>query len=389
MLQGPVKTPRRVLMTVDAVGGIWRYGVELARGLNARGIGVVMVGLGPAPNPAQVAEADELPATVLEWLDAPLDWLAESETNLSALPRLLRDLAEHNGADLFHLNLPSQAADLRTDRPVVVAAHSCVPTWWAAVKGGRLPDAWCWQAVMNRCGLANADLVIAPSRSHAAALGRVYGPIDRLHVVANGAPEPARPAEKQPFALAAARWWDEGKNARILDAAAIAMGLPLVMAGATSGPNGQTAEIRNAEAPGELLPPALKALMARAVVFVSPSFYEPFGLAALEAGLAECALVLSDIPTYSEVWEGAALFVDPRDPAAFAHAVRRFARDEDFRLEYAGRARRRAQKFTLARQLDSLLVAYARAMSGAEAAPVRAELARPSTSGLEPRETVP
>ena len=36
---------------------------------------------------------------------------------------------------------------------------------------------------------------------------------------------------------------------------------------------------------------------------VSPALYEPFGLAVLEAAQAGCALVLSDIPTFRELWE--------------------------------------------------------------------------------------
>ena len=44
--------------------------------------------------------------------------------------------------------------------------------------------------------------------------------------------------------------------------------------------------------------------------------YEPFGLAVLEAAQAGCALVLSDIPTFRELWNGAAQFVPPGDDAA-------------------------------------------------------------------------
>ena len=52
-------------------------------------------------------------------------------------------------------------------------------------------------------------------------------------------------------------------------------------------------------------------MMARTAVFVSPALYEPFGLAVLEAAQAGCALVLSDIPTFRELWDGVALFVAP------------------------------------------------------------------------------
>ena len=55
--------------------------------------------------------------------------------------------------------------------------------------------------------------------------------------------------------------------------------------------------------------------MARAAIFVSSSVYEPFGLAVLEAAGSGAALVLSDIPTFRELWDEAALFAPPGDAA--------------------------------------------------------------------------
>ena len=40
--------------------------------------------------------------------------------------------------------------------------------------------------------------------------------------------------------------------------------------------------------------------------------YEPFGLAVLEAAQAGMRLVLSDIPSFRELWDGAATFVASR-----------------------------------------------------------------------------
>ena len=63
--------------------------------------------------------------------------------------------------------------------------------------------------------------------------------------------------------------------------------------------------------------------LAARPVFVSAALYEPFGLAVLEAAQAGCALVLSDIPTFRELWDGAALFVAADDAAGFAAALER------------------------------------------------------------------
>ena len=64
---------------------------------------------------------------------------------------------------------------------------------------------------------------------------------------------------------------------------------------------------------GELPRADLFECMARAGVYVSAARYEPFGLCGLEAALARCALVLSDISSLTELWKGAALFVEPAD----------------------------------------------------------------------------
>ncbi len=75
-------------------------------------------------------------------------------------------------------------------------------------------------------------------------------------------------------------------------------------------------------------------------MFASPSRYEPFGLAVLEAAQAGQALVLADIPTFRELWDGAALFASDD---GFAAALRR-ALDDPARL--AAAARKRAGRYT-------------------------------------------
>jgi glycogen synthase len=85
---------------------------------------------------------------------------------------------------------------------------------------------------------------------------------------------------------------------------------------------------------------ALARAFASARVFASVALYEPFGLAVLEAAQAGCALVLSDIPTFRELWDGAALFVRPGDPDGIARALEAAMREPY--LAEAARARARA-----------------------------------------------
>src|SRR3546814_15067984 len=67
----------------------------------------------------------------------------------------------------------------------------------------------------------------------------------------------------------------------------------------------------------------------RAGIFVSPSLYEPFGLAVLEAAMSGCALLLSDIPTFRELWDGAAVFTPAGDSDALADRLQAMAASHD------------------------------------------------------------
>jgi len=92
--------------------------------------------------------------------------------------------------------------------------------------------------------------------------------------------------------------------------------------------------------------------MARASLYVMPARYEPFGLSILEAGLSACALVLGDIPSLREHWDGAALFVPPDDRESLRHAVQRLIDSPGRRAELGARARARGREFTVDRMVD-------------------------------------
>lgn len=357
--------PRRILVTTDALGGIWRYSLDLARGLGALGVETVLAGFGPAPDAAQRREAEAV--ADLRWSDLPLDWMVPEAESLRAVPQAVAETARQSGCDAVQVNLPSQAAGLETDLGMVAVSHSCVVSWFRAVRGSDVPQALSWQRELNARGFRQADVVVAPSRSHAALLAECYDLPGRVAVVPNATAPIAGQAAKQPFAYAAARWWDEGKNAAALDAAAAACDWPVLALGETMGPRGERVAFRHARSLGQRPHAELRDLAATASIFVSPSLYEPFGLAALEAAGAGASLVLADIPTYRELWEGAALFADPRDPAALADATNRLARDPALRGAHAWAARERARGFTRARQAEAMLALHARAAVRAEA----------------------
>ena len=347
----------RLLMTLDSVGGVWRYAMDLARALRLVGVETVFLGFGPPPSDRQRAEAESL--GLLDWGDSPLDWLVEDVSALARVPGLIDDAVRRHGVDLLHLNLPTQAVGLESDLPILVVSHSCVTTWFRAVRGTGLPPGWEWQGDLNSRGLARADLIVAPSQSHGEALRACYGPLPQLRVVLNAinAPEPNRLPEK-PIIVAAGRWWDEGKGGAVLDSAAEMTNWPVRMLGPTHGPNGAAFTAETAALDGELPHVEAVALMREAGIFVSPSIYEPFGLAVGEAARMGLPLVLSDIPTFRELWDGVAVFFPPRDAESLAATLDRLASDPHQRRRLGESARRRSRRFTPEAQAEAMLSLY-------------------------------
>jgi glycosyltransferase involved in cell wall biosynthesis len=346
---------RRVLITLDAVGGVWRYAMDVARGLEAHGADCLLVGFGPEPDAAQRVNHGRCE---LVWTHEPLDWMVSDSADLNRGSDTLASLARDWHADLLHLNLPSQAAGLADLCPVVVASHSCVPTWWRAVYGTDLPAAWAWQTQRNQAGFQRANAVVVPSESHAAALNAVYDELPPLHVIYNATVVEPTNEPKEPVVLSVGRWWDQGKNGAVLDQAAATIPWPIILAGPLNGPDGQHVDFRNVQTPGALSHPAILALMRRSAIFAAPSRYEPFGLAVVEAAISGSALVLADIPTFRELWSEAALFVSPDDSGGWSRAVTELAEDSVLRGRLSTKAAARARQFTLSRQSARLYALY-------------------------------
>jgi CDP-paratose 2-epimerase len=333
------RDPRRVLMTTDAVGGVWTYATDLAAGMAEAGIATTLVVLGPAPDAARAAQARAIPGLRLEVPDLALDWTAASPAEVARSTAGLRALVLEGAPDLVHLNHPALAAGLDVSVPIVAACHSCLATWWTAAGEGEMPEDFRWRTALLAEGYAAADRLLAPSRAFAAATQAVYGV--RPEVVANGRRGVAAvgllPSLRERQVVLAGRLWDRAKNLAVFDAAAALADVHFRAAGPLVGPHGEATEARHAEALGTLGPAELAALLAAAPVYASPALYEPFGLAVLEAAQAGCALVLSDIPTHREIWGDAAAFVASDDPRGFADAVTALF-DDPARLDALGAA---------------------------------------------------
>ena len=347
-----MKAGQRILLTTDAVGGVWTYTLDIARSFAAKGVNVDVAVLGPSPDAAQRNLARSIHGVTLLETHEPLEWCMADRAALEHCAERLAALAARRGAATIHLHSPCLLGDADWPSPVVAVIHSCVATWWRAVKGNDdLPEPLAWQAAATRRGLNRAGAVIAPSHAFAAAVRAVYDLQRPIIVVPNGSGvQCPAPALKRSGALAAGRLWDEGKNIKIVDRAAARLALaspdvPVIVAGALSGPNGVSIALHHSRSIGQISATQLSELMGRMAVFVAPALYEPFGLAILEAAQSGMALILGDIPTLRELWNDVALFVDPADDAALAAMIARLHDAPEFAADMGAKARSRAARY--------------------------------------------
>jgi len=358
-------------MTADTVGGVWTYALELARALAPHGVEVTLATMGAPLSDAQWTQARALPGLrveesrfALEWMDAPWDDVrAAGDWLLSLEARLCPDVVHLNG--YVHGALPWARAPL-------VVGHSCVLSWWRAVKGEDAPGRYARYHEAVAAGLHAASRVVAPSAAMLESLRAHYGPLPAAEVIHNARSMDDFPpgTRREPFILSAGRLWDEAKNLSTLAAAAPRLGWPVKVAGDARHPDGSRVELPEVELLGVLPPPVLARWMARGAVYALPARYEPFGLSVLEAALSGCALVLGDLPSLREVWgNDAALFVPPGDVDALADALESLRRNEALRTGLAARARARALTYTPRRMAASYLAVYAGLMGAHAVAP--------------------
>jgi len=88
------------------------------------------------------------------------------------------------------------------------------------------------------------------------------------------------------------------------------------------------------------------ALYRNAVCLLFPTFYEGFGLPALEAMAYGCPVVTSDIPVMREVCGDAALYCNPHEPGDIAEKVAMLAESSEMREQLRHRGLGRAAQFS-------------------------------------------
>ena len=344
-----LQSAKRVLITADTVGGVWTYALDLVRALPE--VEFLLATMGRALSPDQARAIAAFPNAAVREGAYRLEWMEEPWDDVARAGEWLLDLEREFGPDLVHLNgLVHGALPFRAPR--LIAVHSDVLSWWRAVRGEPAPPEWDRYADAVRTSLQGADLVLAPSRAMLAEAERLYGPFRRAVAIPNGRAGFAPAERKEPFVFAAGRMWDDAKNVAAL--AAVECAWPVRIAGEGSGL-------------GFLPPERIADEMARAAVYALPARYEPFGLSVLEAALSGCALVLGDVPSLRENWEGAARFVDPDDAAGLQKTLARLIEAPEERERLGDAAKARAAEFGLERFGEAYRTLYGSLSAGTRA----------------------
>lgn len=338
-------------MTTDAVGGVFTYALALMQALEGRCTFDVAI-LGPAPDASQRARLAALPHVRLHARAYALEWMEDPWEDVAASARWLLELERELAPRVIHLNGYAQAA-APFHAPVLIVAHSCVLSWWRAVHGEEAPANWDPYRDAVGQGLRAADAVVAPTRAMLDALVSCHGPVPAPSVIPNAPVREGtvRVNEKEARILGAGRLWDAAKNLAVLEAAAPGLGAPVEVAGPIPD-----RPVKAISLLGQLDAEALGAHYAKAGIFAHPARYEPFGLAVLEAAQHGCALVLGDIPSLRENWEGAARFVAPDDVEGWHAALAELLGDPAARRALGRSARERAGHF----DATSMSAAYLR-----------------------------
>jgi glycogen(starch) synthase len=334
-------TPARALVSTDAAG--WDQAVELARGLAEAGVSVVLALLGPRPDESRWVAATGIAGAQVIEAPFPLDATPACWGDVTAAGEWLLDLEHRHRCDVVHLGTYAHGA-LPFRSPKVVSGQSCLLSRWDALGQRPGPVACTRYRDEVASGLAAADQVVVPSGWMLSALERNYGPLPAAEVIPVGRDRPLWVAgEKEAVVLTVGAIDDDARNVRLLARAAPRLPWPVQIV----DPRGLAAE-------------ALAARHGAAAVYAAPARYEPTGLDVLEAALSECALVLSDLPSFREMWQGAAIFVPPDDMESLETALLTLMNQPELTAVLALRARRRALGYTAARMIKRHLALYRR-----------------------------
>lgn len=105
-----------------------------------------------------------------------------------------------------------------------------------------------------------------------------------------------------------------------------------------------------------------QAMLSTCKVFVFPSIWESYGIAAAEAMSYGKPVVATNVGGLPEVIGEGGLLVAPRDPSALAGAIAKLLSDDELRADMGRRARTRTMTFTWEKAAEDMERVYVEAM---------------------------
>jgi glycogen synthase len=358
--EGTTGRPRRILMTTQTTRPAWDHRLELSGLLGRCGIDVALATLGEPPTNVQLEETLRIPSLQIFPGRFANGWRDDDWNEVERAAAWLLHLEEHVEPDIVQLDSYALGA-VPFRAPKLLEGHHCPVCRDRALSDATTSVLWERYRQAVQCALRESRMVVTPSssrRSHelTAAFGSRAGvPGDPARALPTALPQPGT---KNDLILSAGCF---GDAARALPALAEVARRGRVAGG---GAGGRRVGRRGAGEPahpagaGHLARPPGR--LVRAGVGLRPALpLRPLGLSALEAALAGCALVLGDVPSLRETWEGAALFVTPGDPEDLRRALDLLISEPKGLRGLAQRARTRALLLSPERRAAAFLEAYA------------------------------
>src|SRR5699024_2927300 len=334
----------KILMTADTLGGVWNYCLELCKALENYPIEIHLISFGNLVSKSQFEETKSLRNLKLYSFDFNLEWMKNPDIKL--IKEKIYELYSKIKPDLIHFNNYVEN-EILNKIPKITVFHSCVQTWWKAVKKEKAPQEWNTYFELVENSLKNSDKVVFPSKAMFEEAKNIYSLLENAVVIPN-AREVNLPEniKKEKIILCSGRIWDEAKNLKILGTIAKQLPWPVYIAGDHINPNhNKEISLENVVFLGKLNTEEIIKWFCKAEIYVNPGFYEPFGLAVLEAAQANCALLLSEIKSLQEIWEDAALYFNPENKNQLKNQLLSLIENTEKRKSYALKAKKHSSLY--------------------------------------------